>query len=234
MADSHSDSHPRSLALASRHGSTGLGRRLDLLVGCAQAIRRRGLARIRRGRQAGKKVYGRTKTEVRDKLKELKQELDALQDNRTAEPVPPPQVTLRQCADIWLDEGLNASPQTIQKNRDCLKPVLAAIGDKQLRELSAADVHQALSRMAATKASATVSVAHTALTRAIRHAEARDMVARNVATLVDTPKGQTGRRSRSLTMDQAVVLIDAASRDRPVSPVHAGLRPQEPRLGRQR
>jgi hypothetical protein len=63
------------------------------------------------------------------------------------------------------------------------------IGDKQLRELSAADVHQALSRMAATKASATVSVAHTALTRAIRHAEARDLVARNVATLVDTPKG---------------------------------------------
>jgi hypothetical protein len=30
---------------------------------------------------------------------------------------------------------------------------------------------------------------HNALTRAIRHAEARDLVRRNVAMLVDTPKG---------------------------------------------
>ena len=42
--------------------------------------------------------------------------------------------------------------------------------------------------MAATRASATVSIAHSALTRAIRHAEARDLASRNVAALVDTPK----------------------------------------------
>jgi hypothetical protein len=51
------------------------------------------------GKRIWKKVYGRTKTEVRDKLKELKHELDALQDNRPAEPIPPPQATVRQCAD---------------------------------------------------------------------------------------------------------------------------------------
>ncbi len=48
---------------------------------------------------------------------------------------------------------------------------------------------------------------HNALTRAIRHAEARDLVGRNVATLVDTPKGQAGRPSKSLTLEQASALL---------------------------
>jgi integrase len=131
--------------------------------------------------------------------------------------------------ETWLAEGLDASAQTIRKNRDCLRPVLDAIGGKQLRELSADDVNWALSKVAATRSSATVSIAHSALTRAIRYAEARDLVSRNVAALVDAPKGRPGRRSRSLTMDQAVAVITAASEDRPPAPVHPGLRPQERR-----
>jgi hypothetical protein len=35
--------------------------------------------------------------------------------------------------------------------------------------------------------------------RAIRHAEAHDLAGRNVATLVDAPKGQVGRPNRSLS-----------------------------------
>ena len=52
---------------------------------------------------------------------------------------------------------------------------------------------------------------HLALKRAIRHAEANDLVARNVATLADTPKGQHGRPSKSLTLDQAIAVIAAAA-----------------------
>jgi integrase len=51
---------------------------------------------------------------------------------------------------------------------------------------------------------------HLALKRAIRHAEASDLVSRNVASLVDTPKGQEGRPSKSLTLEQAVAVITAA------------------------
>ena len=51
---------------------------------------------------------------------------------------------------------------------------------------------------------------HNALTRAIRHAEARDLVRRNVAMLVDTPKGQAGRPSKSLSLEQASALLAAA------------------------
>jgi hypothetical protein len=49
--------------------------------------------------------------------------------------------------------------------------------------------------MAAGYSTAAVSMGHLALKRAIRHAEANDLVSRNVATLADTPKGQQGRPS---------------------------------------
>jgi hypothetical protein len=49
----------------------------------------------------------------------------------------------------------------------------------------------------------TVTIAHNALTRALRHAEANRYVVHNVAALVDTPKGQSGRPSKALTAEQA-------------------------------
>jgi integrase len=79
-----------------------------------------------------------------------------------------------------------------------------------LRELTAATVRSALKELAATRATRTVAMAHAGLTRAIRHAEANDKVRRNVAMLVDTPAGQGGRPSKSLTFGQAVALIQAA------------------------
>jgi integrase len=62
-----------------------------------------------------------------------------------------------------------------------------------------------------------------ALKRAIRHAEAKDLVARNVAVLADTPKGQQGRPSKSLTLDQAAAVITAA-RTLPVMELQPGLK----------
>jgi len=41
------------------------------------------------------------------------------------------------------------------------------------------------------------------LERAIRHAEVRDLVGRNVAALVKAPAGRAGRPSESLTLEQA-------------------------------
>ena len=59
--------------------------------------------------------------------------------------------------------------------------------------------------------------------RAIRHAGANDLVSRNVAALVDTPKGQEGRPSNSLTVEQAVAVITAA-KTLPVIELHPGLK----------
>jgi len=77
--------------------------------------------------------------------------------------------------------------------------------------------------MASEYSSSAVTKGHLALKRAIRHAEANDLVARNVAALVDTPKGQEGRPSKSLTLEQALALISAA-RTLPAMELHPGLK----------
>jgi hypothetical protein len=73
-----------------------------------------------------------------------------------------------------------------------LEPILQAIGQEKLRELSAADGRMALSRTAATYSRAVVTMGHLALKRTIRHAESHDLVGHNVAALVDTPTGHLG------------------------------------------
>jgi integrase len=77
--------------------------------------------------------------------------------------------------------------------------------------------------MATGYSSAAVSMGHLALKRAIRHAEANDLVSRNVAALADTPKGQDGRPSKSLTLEQAVAVITAA-KTLPVLELRPGLK----------
>ena len=159
------------------------------------------------GKRQRRKVSGTTKAAVLDRLKELHKELDKGIVPKTGYA----NYTVRQAAEDWLRNGLDGrSARTVKKNENVLEPILKVVGSRKLRELSAADVRQALSRMATEYSSAAVTMGHLALKRAIRHAEADDLVARNVATLVDTPKGQHGRPSRSLTLEQAVAVITAA------------------------
>jgi len=80
-----------------------------------------------------------------------------------------------------------------------------------LHDLTAHDVRQALTALAKKQSSATVAIAHNALTRAIRHAESRDLVRRNVSALIDTPTGQTGRPSQAMTLEQTRKLTEVAS-----------------------
>jgi integrase len=132
--------------------------------------------------------------------------------------------TVRQAAEDWLAHGLDGrSPKTITKNQNVLAPLLTVIGARKLRDLTAADVRQALAAMAAGYSTAAVSMGHLALKRAIRHAEAGGPVTRNVAALADTPRGQEGRPSESLTLDQAVAVMTAAA-TLPVMELRPGLK----------
>jgi integrase len=156
------------------------------------------------GKRVRRKVSGKTKTVVQDRLKALHGDLESGIRAK-------PDYTVRRTAEDWLKEGLDGrSAKTIEKNEHVLAPILATIGARKLRDLTAGDVHQALTTMARRYSSAVVAIGHNALTRAIRHAEARDLVGRNVAMLVDTPKGQAGRPSKSLTLEQASELLAAA------------------------
>ncbi len=156
------------------------------------------------GRRIRRKVAGKTKAMVQDRLKALHSDLDSGVRAR-------PNYTVQRAAEDWLKEGLDGrSATTIKKNEHVLAPILATIGARRLRELTAADVHQALTATARRYSSAAVAMGHNALARAIRHAEARDLVGRNVAVLVDPPRGQAGRPGKSLTIEQASALPAAA------------------------
>src|SRR5215831_15981785 len=171
-------------------------------------------------RRIRRKVSGKTKTAVKDRLKALHADLDTGITPKAGYSA----YTVRQAAEDWLKEGLDGrAAKTIKKNENVLEPILTVIGARKLRQLSAADVRQALSKMAAEYSSAAVTMGHLALKRAIRHAEANDLVSRNVATLVDTPKGQQGRPSNSLTLEQAVAIITAA-KTLPAIELHPGLK----------
>ena len=156
------------------------------------------------GKRIRRKVSGKNKAIVQDRLKKLHADLES--GVRAT-----PNYTVRRAADDWLKEGLaGRSAKTIKKNDNVLAPILTAIGARRLRALTAGDVHLALTTMAQRYSSAAVAMGHNALTRAIRHAEARDLVGRNVAVLVDTPQGQAGRPSKSLTLEQASALLATA------------------------
>src|SRR5215469_9767209 len=160
------------------------------------------------GMRRRRQVSGRTKREVQDKLKTLHEELDAGVKPRAG-------YTLKKAVADWLAKGLSGrSPRTVAMNRHILQPVLAQIGRKPLRQLTAADVYAALEGAAETRSTRTVVLTHNALERAIRHAEANDLVSRNVASLVTPPPGQEGRPSKSLTADQAAAVLRAATQYR--------------------
>ena len=172
------------------------------------------------GKRQRRKVSGKTKAAVVDKLRDLHNQLDTGITPKAGYT----HYTVRQAAEDWLAHGLDGrSAKTIKKNQNVLAPILAVIDARKLRDLSAADVRQALAAMAAGYSTAAVSMGHLALKRAIRHAEASDLVSRNVAVLADTPKGQQGRPSKSLTLDQAVAVITAA-RTLPVMELRPGLK----------
>jgi integrase len=162
------------------------------------------------GKRIRKVVSGKTKQEVKDKLKALHEDL--------TRPVRSPRdYTLALAVEDWLGEGMTGrSAQTVAKYRNVLTPMLREIGEKVLSDLTAADVRAALARLASTHSTETVSIARLGLERSIRHAEANDLAARNVAALVDTPRGRAGRASKALSLAQAAALLRVSGQERPV------------------
>ena len=156
------------------------------------------------GKRIRRKVSGKTKQEVRAKLKALHEELNTgVKSSRT--------YTVRQTVEDWLREGLDGtSERTRTLYEGLLEPVLEMIGARPLRDLSAGDVRSALGELVTRYSTRSLQITRNSLERAIRHAEANDLVGRNVAALVKSPRGRSGRPSKSFTLDQAKALLAAA------------------------
>ncbi len=97
----------------------------------------------------------------------------------------------RSCND-WLAKGLRGRDEdTITANRILAEQhVIPLIGAIKLKELTADQVDEWLDGLTGKLATRSLQGVHAVLKRAIRQAQARDKVLRNVAELVTTPKGQ--------------------------------------------
>ena len=151
---------------------------------------------------------GKTKQEVRDKLRALHAELNVGLQSSAG-------YTVRAAVDDWLEHGLSGrSARTVQLYRDGVRPLTDRIGSRPLRKLSAADVRSALAVLSEQLSTRSLQIAHNCLVRAIRHAESNDLVGRNVAALIRPPAGHEGRPSKALSVDQAQALLRAAADER--------------------
>jgi integrase len=156
-------------------------------------------------------VTGRTKTEARDKLKAVHREMDAGIHSS-------PSYTMALCIEDWLCQGLNdLSPSTVANYRHLAGRAISKLGAVRLRDLTARHVQMALVDLSGSLSTRSLRPVHQIIERAIRHAQAADLVGRNVASLVAAPEGKGGRPSRSLTLDQAAAVLEAAKG----SPLHA-------------
>ena len=147
-----------------------------------------------------------TKTEARDKLKEKLRELE----DRTA--LTSRGYTVEEAVSTWLAYGLHTRNQ---KTRDTLrtlanKHVIASLGARKLRDLSADEVDEWLAGKAKSLSTDTLRRLLSILRRSIKREQARDKVSRNVAMLCEVPTGTGGRPSKSMTLEQAEALLEAA------------------------
>ncbi|WP_433235224.1 site-specific integrase [Actinomadura nitritigenes] len=104
------------------------------------------------------------------------------------------------------------APSTIGAYRSLIDHHLVPqLGHVRVQELNADHVESWLQDRAGHLTSSSLSIVHGLLRRSLRRAERHDKVGRNVAALVDTLQGLPGRRSRSMTVQQAAALLAQAN-----------------------
>src|ERR1039457_6094235 len=157
------------------------------------------------GKRRRRTVRGKTKTEVRDKLTQLHDEINAgIQTPAT--------YTVEQCVRDWLD-ALTLDPDTVAEYRgQAEKWIYPKIGAARLRDLKVPDADRFFAEIGQVLGKRSLMMIKSTLRRAIRRAQKHDLIGRNVAELADLPEGQPGRPSRAMTEDQAAKLLNAAKR----------------------
>jgi len=110
------------------------------------------------------------------------------------------------------------------------------IGAVTLTELKVPDVDFALGTLAERLWTRSVRLARMILIQASRNAMVSNLVLRNVADLAAVPTGKPGRPSGSLTLEQALAVLDAAKGERlwpcVAASMSGGIRTGEPRAAR--
>jgi integrase len=156
------------------------------------------------GKRLRRTVRGKTKAEVKEKL-------DKLHDEINAGIWTPATYTVRQCVMDWLD-SLELDPHTMATYRgQAEKWIYPKIGATKLADFKATDADRLIRDAAKVLSKASLVKIKATLVRSIRRAQKYDLIARNVAELIDLPKGQPGHLSRAMTEEQASKVLQTAS-----------------------
>jgi integrase len=154
---------------------------------------------------SGRKVTGRTKTEAKAKLRQLRHELDTgVRSSAT--------YTVGDALDDWLAAGLSGrSERTKDLYRDTVKPLRERLDGVKLKDLTAGDVQATLEVLAERLSTRSLQIIRNCLERAIRHAEIRDLTGRNVAGFLSSEtkvcRISRGAHSNGLPVDDIALLV---------------------------
>ena len=158
------------------------------------------------GRRRRKFVYGRTRREAADKLREVQRLVAA------GLPVSSDRLTVAGWLTMWLAHHLSRdlSPNTVEQYRSIVEThLIPAFGRVRLKALTPADVEAMLGRKAESGlSSSTCMRIRSVLQMALHRAQVEGHVHRNVAELARRPR-VTHEERKSLSVDEAQRLLAA-------------------------
>ena len=162
------------------------------------------------GTRQRRSVRGTTESEARQKLREIEAELIL------GKPVADGTIRLAPFLREWLSTTIEPnclSVNTAASYRGIVeRHLIPSLGKIRLRDITVLDVDHLLhEKYESGLSGSTVQRIRMILVKALRHAERRDLVHRNVAALTDLRRS-TRREGRSLTPDQARKLLAASDR----------------------
>jgi integrase len=155
------------------------------------------------GKRIRRKVSGSTKTEAKDRLAELRDEM------RKTGAVARRDVTTGQVVQALVDTPPSSwrSPNSLAVYQQHATRIIAALGTVPVVKLTPRQVEGMLGGMARDgMATSTIVRVKATLARALRRAQRDGLVVRNVAELADAPRGKV-RKSRSMTITEIGQLL---------------------------
>ncbi|WP_242900661.1 tyrosine-type recombinase/integrase [Actinomadura terrae] len=160
------------------------------------------------GKRNRLKRKGKTKAEVKDKLKEAVKDLERGVKTEHNYYV---RDAVNDYLKAYAKSGKSPSSNTVYRSL-AKNQLIPFIGHARLKDLTADDVEKWLDGRAPHLTTSSLGMVHSLLKRSIRRAARHDRIGRNVALLVDTPEGKAGRQSRSLTLQQAEAVLEEAAK----------------------
>lgn len=148
-----------------------------------------------RGKRVVRKRSFRTKTEARSALQSM------LRDLKLGRSLAQVDKDVEDVVREWLEFGLGRKSDATRRQLLilCELHIIPHLGARKIKALKATEVDRWLRKLSASLSDDTLRRVLSCLRRSLRRAHAQDLVDRNVAEIVEVPKGQPGRPSKSLT-----------------------------------